>query len=139
MHWSPLPRRSVRCNVPIQRRGRYAHCLVDLLTDNSGSFIRRAEAYLPLAERLDFCDQVFEAAPEAVEPPDDQGVPGARVVERFLQSRTFTLATGDLIGEYTITASLAKGIELEIELLITGGDTGITNDHVQRVDLFLKS
>jgi len=101
--------------------------------------LERAEAYLPLAERLALCDQILETAAEAVESPDDQDVSGPRVAQGFLQARTFTLRAGELIGEYAITASPTKGIELEIELLICCGDTGVANEHVQSEQLFPKS
>lgn len=47
------------------------------------------------------------------------------------------LAAGDLIGKFAIAAGLPQGIELEIEALISCGDTGVADEHVQREELFL--
>lgn len=61
--------------------------------------LKRAESHLPLAESLNLCDELFEAAAEPMEAPDDEGVAGTSVSMCLLQTGPFRFASRNLVGE----------------------------------------
>ena len=73
------------------------------------------EADAALGERRNHLDQVFQRAAQAIEPPDNEGVPFPQIPEDVLSYRTFCFrsARGFLID--LAAAGLFEGIQLQIE------------------------
>jgi hypothetical protein len=66
-----------------------------------------------------------EGSAEPVQFPDDQGVTGAELVQELLEGGPVgTGAAGDL-GDHPIAAGTLQGVDLELGLLVGGGDAGI--------------
>ena len=60
---------------------------------------------------------------------DDDGIPGAHIVESRGALGSFALHTGGLLGEDLLAAYLSEGIVLHFGVLILGRDTGIADQH----------
>lgn len=89
----------------------------------------RAKADSPLCQRGEGLNQHLQIATKAVEPPDYEYITGAEKVEGFGETGPFALATGDGVGEDTLTVGGGEGILLQGEGLLEGGNTRITNIH----------
>jgi len=68
--------------------------------------------------------QILDGAAEPVELPDDEGVAGAQVVEGRGQAGAVGLPGGDLLLEDAEASGGVQGVELELEVLLVGGDAG---------------
>src|SRR5215216_4345233 len=66
-----------------------------------------------------------ERPAEAVEFPDDQGVAGAQLVQDLLEDRAVGAGAAGGLGEHPIAAGALEGVDLELGLLVGGGDAGI--------------
>jgi hypothetical protein len=63
------------------------------------------------------------------EPPDDQRVPGAKVIQPLQQSWAVGPCPGAGIAEDPDTSSTLEGIRLQVEGLVISRDTGVANLH----------
>ena len=87
------------------------------------------EADPPLGQGGHHLDQVLERAAQAIEPPDDEGVPFPEIGEDVLQDGPLGLrATGRFLVDLA-AAGLLQRIELQVEGLFPGRDPGIANIH----------
>ena len=66
---------------------------------------------------------------QAVELPDDEGVPLAGEGEGLIEARPLGTGPAGLVGEDPLAPGLGQGVVLEVELLVGGGDAGIADEH----------
>jgi hypothetical protein len=62
---------------------------------------------------------------EPVELPDDQGVARAQLIEELLEDGTVGAGAAGGLGEHAIAAGVLQGVDLELWLLVGGGDAGV--------------
>ena len=108
---SPGRRRRGR---PACRRGGGVDCLLEA-----------AEPNPTVGEAGDGVDQVAQGAAEAVEFPDDQGVTGPQLVQDLLESGSVGAGAAGGLGEDPIAAGSGEGVDLELGVLVGGGDAGV--------------
>jgi hypothetical protein len=89
----------------------------------------RAEADATLVEVRERRDEVLQRAPQPVEPPDDERVTGAEMVERLGEARPVTLRTGSGVAEDAVAAGRCKRVELEVEGLFPGRNARVASKH----------
>src|SRR5215831_7265875 len=75
---------------------------------------------------------------QAVQLPHDQRVAGAQEAQRIIEARAGFRAA-HLVGEYFFAPSFVQGVELEIEILVVGGDTRIADKHGQSLTKLVSS
>jgi hypothetical protein len=68
---------------------------------------------------------MVEGAAEAVELPDDQGVARAQLVQELGEGGAVGAGAAGGLGEDPIAAGSGKGVDLELGMLVGGGDAGI--------------
>jgi hypothetical protein len=73
----------------------------------------------------DGVDQVAEGAAEAVEFPDDQGVAGPQLVQDLFEGGPVGAGAAGGLGEHPVAAGALEGVDLELGVLVGGGDAGI--------------
>lgn len=73
--------------------------------------------------------QVGQRASQTVELPDDQHIPGSAVVQGVGESWPLRLGAAGDIGEQALASAGQKGIFLEVEILLGGGNSGISDQH----------
>ena len=91
-----------------------------------------------LFQRVDDRDKVDKGPAQAVQLPHDQRVAGAQEAQRIIEARTGFRAA-HLVGEYFFAPGFLQGVELEIEILVVGGDTGIADKHGQSLTKLVSS
>jgi hypothetical protein len=79
----------------------------------------------PVGQPGDGVDQVPEGAAEPVQLPDDQGVPGPQLVQELLEGRAVGAGAAGGLGEDPVAAGPLEGVDLELGVLVGGGDAGI--------------
>jgi hypothetical protein len=62
---------------------------------------------------------------QAVELPDDQGVAGSQLVQELIEGGPVGAGAAGGLGEHPIAAGGLKGVDLELGVLVGGGDAGI--------------
>jgi hypothetical protein len=98
------------------------------LAAGSGGVDRLLQAAEPdplLGQPGDGVDQVPERPAEAVEFLDDQGVAGPQLIQDLPKDRAIAVGAAGGLGEYPIAAGALEGVDLELGLLVGGGDAGI--------------
>lgn len=90
---------------------------VDLLS-------QAAEPDPPFGEAGDGVDQVAQGAAEPVELPDHQGVAGAELVEDGGELGAVGAGAAGAVGEHAVAAGLGERVDLEVGVLVGGGDAG---------------
>src|SRR5208337_854721 len=93
------------------------------------ALLEASEADLPFLEMSHGLDEVPDAAAQAVELPDDEGVTLPEVCEGLIESRPCGTGTTGLVGEEPLAAGAIQGVGLEIEALLEGGDACIADQH----------
>ena len=88
-------------------------------------FLQATESDPALGQAGDGVDQVPQRAAQAVQFPDDQGVTGPQLVQKLLEDGAIGASAAGGLGEHPITASRREGVDLELGLLVGGGDAGI--------------
>src|SRR5262249_41632680 len=83
----------------------------------------------PLPEGGERLDEVAEGPAEAVELPDDEGVPLAGEAEGLLQARPLGPGPAGGGGGDPLAAVLGPGGVLGVELLVGGGDACVADEH----------
>jgi len=63
---------------------------------------------------------------EAVEPPHDEGVAGAKVVEHPVELGPVVERPAGLVGPHPDAASRLQAVGLKVRLLLDGADPGVT-------------
>ena len=95
-------------------------------------FERIVEALEPdptLQQHAGQLNQVPQGAPEAVELPDHQDIARAQLTEHGLQHRALDADPARHLLVDLPTAGAAQGIDLQVQALVFGADTGIADVH----------
>jgi len=71
---------------------------------------------------------------QAVQFPDDQGVTGPQLVQDLLEGGPVGPGAAGGLGEHPIAAGRREGIDLELWLLVGGGDAGIAEQMSHAAD-----
>jgi hypothetical protein len=87
--------------------------------------LQAAEPDAALGQAGDGVDQVAQGAAEAVELPNDQGVTRAQLVQELLEDGAVGAGAAGGLGEHPVAAGRLQGVDLELGLLVGGGDAGI--------------
>jgi len=66
-----------------------------------------------------------QGAAEPVELPDDQGVAGPQLVEDLLEGGAVGAGAAGGLSEHPIAAGGSEGVDLELGVLVGGGDAGV--------------
>jgi hypothetical protein len=66
-----------------------------------------------------------ERPAEAVELPDDQSVARTQLVQELLEDGAVGAGAAGRLGEHPVAAGTLQGVDLELGLLVGGGDAGI--------------
>jgi hypothetical protein len=66
-----------------------------------------------------------QGPPEAVEFPDDQGVAGPQLVQELLEGGPVAAGAAGGLGEHPVAAGALQSVDLELWLLVGGGNTGV--------------
>jgi hypothetical protein len=66
-----------------------------------------------------------QGAAEPVELPDDQGVARPQLVQELLEGGPVGAGAAGGLSEYPPAAGALEGVDLELGLLVGGGDAGI--------------
>ena len=82
-----------------------------------------------LLELADNGHQVFDTAPQPVEFPHDQAVIFPQHLQRAFQAVPGRMGAAGLIGIDCVALRLLQGGALQAEVLVLGGDSGITDVH----------
>jgi hypothetical protein len=103
------------------------HVEDELATRGGGvdRLLQAAESDPAVGEAGDGVDQVPKGAAEAVELPDDQGVAGAQLVQDLLEGGSVGAGAAGGLGEHPVAAGSLQGVDLELGVLVGGGDAGI--------------
>ena len=97
----------------------------DELAAGGGGVDRLLEAAEPdpaVSQAGDGVDQVPQGPAEPVELPDDQGVAGAELVQELLEGGAVGAGAAGGLGEHPVAAGTLQGVDLEVGLLVGGGD-----------------
>jgi hypothetical protein len=87
--------------------------------------LEAAEPHAALSQPGDGVDQMPQGAAETVELPDDQGVPGTQLVQDLLEDGAVGAGAAGRLDKHPIAAGALQGVDLELGLLVGGGDAGI--------------
>jgi hypothetical protein len=68
---------------------------------------------------------VAQGPAEPVQLPDDQGVAGAELLEELLEGGPVGAGAAGGLGEDPVAAGALEGVDLEVWLLVGGGDAGV--------------
>jgi hypothetical protein len=68
---------------------------------------------------------VTKRSAEPVQFPDDQGVAGAELVQELFEGGADGAGAAGRFGEHPVAAGCDERIDLEVRLLIGGGDAGV--------------
>ena len=79
----------------------------------------------------DEIDQILHASAEPIQLPNDESVTLAKGFLRLGENGSFGAAAGDLIFDNLLTADFCQGFGLQDQVLILGGNTRITDQHVE--------
>jgi hypothetical protein len=82
----------------------------------------------------DGVDQVPQGPAEAVEFPDDEGVAGAELVQELGEGGAVGAGAAGGLGEHPIAAGVLEGVDLELWLLVGGGDPGVAEQMSHAAD-----
>lgn len=97
-------------------------------------FRQRSERDLSVAQTGDDVEQMRQRAPQAIEFPYDQRIPGLQEVEADIQAGSIITGAGRLVLEQVsgVDAGTNQGVALQRRVLpvIVGRDTHIADKHV---------
>jgi len=91
--------------------------------------VQRAQADAALRQRVDDLDEVAQRASEAVEPPHDDDVARAGVVEQLLPGGQPGRRARRLVLEEPLALGGAEGVALQGEPLVLVRDPGVADPH----------
>ena len=97
-----------------------------------GPVTDRLEPDPALPQVFDDIDQVAYRPPQAIKPPDDEGVAGLEVLQALVKAGPRGLRSADLVSEDVVLAyaSFPQGVELKLKLLFAGRDAGVSDKAV---------
>jgi hypothetical protein len=87
--------------------------------------LQAAEPDATLGQAGDGVDQVTQRPAKAVQLPDDQGVAGAELVQQLLEDRVVGAGAAGGLGEDPVAAGRGEGVDLQVWLLVGGGDASV--------------
>jgi hypothetical protein len=87
--------------------------------------LETAEPDAAVGQAGDGVDQMSEGAAEAIQLPHDQGVAGAQLVQELLEGGPVGAGAAGGLGEHPAAAGALQGVDLELRVLVGGGDAGI--------------
>jgi len=88
-------------------------------------FLEAAEPDATVGQAGDGVDQMPQGPAEAVEFPDNQRVAGAELVQDLLEGGAVGAGAAGGLGEHPIAAGRGEGVDLELGVLVGGGDAGV--------------
>jgi hypothetical protein len=91
-------------------------------------------AHAALGQAGDGVDQVTKGAAEAVQFPDDQGVARPQLVQDLLKDGPVGAGAASGLGEHSVAAGALQGVDLEVWLLVGGGDARVAEQVSHAVD-----
>jgi hypothetical protein len=100
----------------------------DELAAGGGGVDRLLEAAEPdpaLGQPSDRVDKMAQGAAEPIELPHDQGVAGAQLVQQLLEGGPVGAGAAGGLGEHPVAAGGSEGVDLELGVLVGGGDAGV--------------
>jgi hypothetical protein len=74
------------------------------------------------------------ARPRLVQLPDDQGVAGAQLGQQLLEGGAVGAGAAGGLGEDPVAAGALEGVDLEVGLLVGGGDAGVAEQMAHAAD-----
>jgi hypothetical protein len=96
--------------------------------------LETAEPDPTLGELGDGVDQVAQGAAEPVELPDDEGVAGAQLVQELGEDGPVGAGAAGRLDKDAVAAGGLQGVDLELWLLVSGGDAGIAEQVTHAAD-----
>jgi hypothetical protein len=87
--------------------------------------LQAAEPDAAVGQPGDGVDQMPQGPAEAVQLPDDQGVARPELVQELLQGGAVGTGAAGRLGEHPVAAGALQGVDLELGVLVGGGDAGI--------------
>jgi hypothetical protein len=91
---------------------------------------------MPRSFRRRRSQEVFHAAAKTVQLPHDEGVAFPERIQRLGETGAPGLRAADRIVIDTIAPGALEGIELQIKVLVTGGDSGVAETVCTHVRVF---
>jgi hypothetical protein len=89
----------------------------------------RPKSNVPRLEIVEQHDQITQRPAQAVEFPHDQRIPGLQRGKAPRQLRTLYMCAGGLVGEDALAPCPLQRGQLQIGILIVGGDASIADFH----------
>ena len=89
--------------------------------------LEAAEPDAAVIQPGDGLDQVAQGAAEPVQLPDHQGVAGPELVQHPRERGPVVEGPAGGLGEHPVAAGGGEGVDLELRLLVGGGDAGIAS------------
>jgi hypothetical protein len=96
--------------------------------------LEAAEPDAAVGQAGDGVDQVVQGAAEAVQFPDDQGVAGAELVQELLEGGASGAGAAGRLDKHSIATGGVQRVNLELGLLVGGGDAGIAEQMSHAAD-----
>jgi hypothetical protein len=87
--------------------------------------LQAAEPDAALGQAGDGVDQMAQGAAEAIQLPHHEGVAGAQLVQQLGEGGAVGAGAAGGLGEHPIAAGVLEGVDLELGVLVSGGDPGI--------------
>lgn len=102
-------------------------------------FVQGLEPDAAAAQFADDGDQVLQAAAEPPQLEDDDRIAGTQVVQALGQLRAVCVLAAELFLEDPVTAGRGEGVDLAVELLVTGRDPGVSDQRGCAAERFDRS
>ena len=96
--------------------------------------LEAAEPDAALGQAGDGVDQVAQGAAEAIKLPHHEGVAGAELVQELLEGGAVAAGAAGGLGEHPIAAGALEGVDLELGVLVGGGDAGVAEQMSHAAD-----
>ena len=90
--------------------------------------LQRAEPAAALGEGVQVVDEVPDGATLPIEPPDDEGVAGAELVEELVELGRVSERAGDGVDEHAAAADGVEHIDLQRRVLVGGGHARVPEE-----------
>ena len=87
--------------------------------------LEAAEPDAAVGQAGDGVDQMPQGPAEPVEFPDDQGVAGAQLIQDLDEGGAVGAGAAGGLGEHPVAAGVLEGVDLELGVLVGGGDAGV--------------
>jgi hypothetical protein len=100
----------------------------DELAPGGGGVDRLLQASEPdpaISQTSDRVDQMPQRPAEPIQLPHDEGVARTQLVEELLEGGPVGAGAAGGLGEHPVAAGVLEGVDLELWLLVGGGDSSI--------------